>query len=120
VSTGDATVVEALVQIGAVVVPCVRAGRGSTVLVLGAGPLDRLAESPVFRQLSRASRAIGAVPPAGCEWTWLRDLIDGLGIERTKVVADRTLAELVQRFADECPDRLEGVVCMGEPSEAAD
>jgi pimeloyl-ACP methyl ester carboxylesterase len=99
-------IVEALVQIGSVEVPYVRAGRGEATLLLGIGKLRELAVSSTFRRLAAECRVIGAVAPAGCGTGWLRDLIDALGLDRPMLLVHRSLADLAGRFAAEHPERV--------------
>jgi pimeloyl-ACP methyl ester carboxylesterase len=107
-------IVEALVQIGSVEVPYVRAGRGETTLLLGIGKLRELAMSSAFQKLAADRRAIGAVAPAGCDTRWLRNLIEGLGLDRPTLVVHRSLAELARGFAAEHPDRVGVIACADE------
>lgn len=123
--------IEAVVQAGATETHYRRAGCGSTVLLLfPGGAADPLA-ALLFDRLARRFRVIAPLPPAGvvagsaegeqtAVSTWLRDLIDGLGLVRPGVVAGETLAAAVLAFSRTDPDRAGAIVTVsGDHADAA-
>jgi pimeloyl-ACP methyl ester carboxylesterase len=101
----------------------VRAGNGATVLLL----TRQHAEHPLFAALASAFRVIAPELPrhvagldgAACSAppfaSWLRDFLDGLGIQRVSVVADELFALDALRFCLAEPTRVD---CLVIPSEA--
>lgn len=111
-------VVEALVQAGRVETRYVRAGRGLPVLLLSRAGLLRTAESRLFRALAREFRVVApALAPDG-EYgvggvthpmdtrIWLRDVIEGLGMERPGLVAAASLAPMLASFLETEGERI--------------
>lgn len=122
-------VVEALVQVGTTETRYYRAGRGTPVLVLSRGPAGS-APTPLFAELSRHHCAIApelpAPPGGGAEGApsadaveWLRDVIDGLGLERPGLVVDEGLALDALELALGDPERVGDLVVLrcGSPGE---
>lgn len=94
-----------------------RAGSGSPVLLLfpdGArGPLG----GRLFSSLRARFRVIAPEPPAATppalaasRSTWLRDLIDGLGLVRPGIVADEALGVAALEFLLLHPERVSGLI----------
>jgi pimeloyl-ACP methyl ester carboxylesterase len=134
-------IIEAVVQTTDTETVYRRAGKGVQILLLvagsGSGTLQRtllhtLAEH--FRVFAPRfpPRANGALPAAdgttGAEVsTWLRDLIDGLGLERPSIVADERLGIAALSFALLDPERVDRLVMLcrdaaqpGYPQDALD
>ena len=125
-------VVEAEVHAGGTRTRYLRAGAGPTLLLLhGAGEraevwtlwIERLASR--FRVLAPdrrwRSRRRGPLPPgeAAARGTWLRDFLDGLGVETVRIVASGEGAEIAERFAAKYPERVTALLRV-DPAEAAD
>ena len=95
-----------------------RAGHGATVLLL----TRQHAEHPLFGALASAFRVIAPELPrhvTGREnevespppfVSWLRDFLDGLGIQRVSLVADELFALEALRFSLAEPTRVDCVV----------
>jgi hypothetical protein len=105
--------VEAVVQTGTVETPYRRAGSGVTVLLLtGGGWGAGAADGALFRVLAERHRVIEPGPcPTGrvgsAEWaSWLRNLLDGLGLELPRVVADPSSLVALEAFDRLHPGRL--------------
>jgi hypothetical protein len=111
-------VIEAVVQSGPEETRYVRAGQGATVVLLGQQPCDEIARSSTFLALAEKRRVFAAAPPAGVGHGWLRGLIDGLGLERPEVIAERSLAGLLAGFAEAHPDRVSSVSLLEEAGRA--
>jgi hypothetical protein len=116
------SVAEALVQVGATETRYYRAGRGTPVLVLSRAP-SAGSRAPLFAELSRHHCAIapelprtpgdGAVgAPSGDVAAWLRDVIDGLGLERPGLVVDEELALDALELALGDPERVRDLVVL--------
>src|SRR5688572_25453689 len=99
-------VIEAVLQVGTEVTRYVRAGEGETVLLVSDRPCEEVALSPTFLEMAERRRVIAATPPAGSDIEWLRDLIDGLGLESPELIGDRNVAPLLVRFAETHPERV--------------
>lgn len=97
-STGpSSTIVEALVEAGGVETRYCRAGRGTPVLLVARAGVE-VRGSRTFAELARhgcviapeppdpATTGAGGGPPRIADW--LRDVIDGLGLERPSLVVD--------------------------------
>ena len=110
--------IEAILHTGAVETRYVRAGTGETVLLLLSLPCAEIARSPTLRRLSERRRVIAAAPPPGCDVGWLRDLIDGLGLDRPELTGKRELAPLLLAFAEAHPERIAWVTLVDdEPTD---
>ena len=127
---GTGAVIEAVVVAGTMETPYRRAGRGATVLVLGApGLFDELTETMrVIEPLLLPPAAIGAVgagsddgagPPEDTAWhEWLQGLVDGLGLDRPAIAVAPELEAVARRAAARDPDRFGPVVAAGTVSQA--
>lgn len=83
-------VVEAVVQAQGMETHYVRAGRGPAVLLLRTGGGN--AADPLFVRLTTEFRVIAPVVPAVPSLAgWIRDVIDGLGLDRPSILADAML-----------------------------
>jgi pimeloyl-ACP methyl ester carboxylesterase len=111
-------VIEASVQSGSEATPYVRAGEGEVVLLLRAVPCAQIARSRTFLRMAGRRRVIGVTPPPGGGAEWLRDLIDGLGLDRPELMGDRGLAALLLGFAEAYPERVSWVT-LDEEEEPA-
>lgn len=122
---GDRTVVEAVVVTGTTETPYRRAGRGATVLLLGAGVLfDQLAETlrvveplriPPVREAAPADRTEA---PDDTAWRdWLRGLVDGLGLDRPALLVGAGLEAAVRRAVGEDPYRFGPVIEAGTAAQ---
>ncbi len=112
-------IIQAVVQTGELCTPYARAGRGPTVLLLVSGrAAGQATRERLLRELAPAFRVIAPEPPrccageeAPCPLTraqtraWLRDLVDGLGLARPALVADRRMAPAALAFALAEPER---------------
>lgn len=103
-----------------------RAGNGPPlVLLFAAGPAEPLAAA-LFAGLCAQFRVIAPVLPDGVGDAvplsrWLRDLLDGIGVERPWVVADEPLAGAVLAVMMAAPGRIGGAVAIGrDHAEAAE
>jgi pimeloyl-ACP methyl ester carboxylesterase len=106
-------VVEAVVQAHGVETHYVRAGRGPAVLLLRAGGSG--STDPLFVHLATDFRVIAPViPDVPSLAAWIRDVIDGLGLDRPSIVADAVLARraVLVVLADE--ERARHVAVVGE------
>lgn len=100
-----AQTVEALVQIGAVETRYQRAGQGSPLILLRA---EYAGADPLFERLATAFKVIApelsSCRDASCFEDWLRELVDGLGLDQPRVVvaADsvQALRDLLEGFRD--------------------
>lgn len=134
-------IIEAVVQTTDTETVYRRAGKGAPVLLLVAGSGSGVLERTLLHTLSEhfrvfaprfPPRANGAVPSAGETATvdvsaWLRDLIDGLGLERPSIVADESLGIAALSFALLDPERVDRLVMVcrdaaqpGHPQDALD
>lgn len=112
-------VVEGVLQAGAVVTPYARAGRGAAVLLLRDAPVAELAACRILVGLAAAFRVTAAGPPPGDRAGWLRNLIDGLGLDRPWLVADPSLGGWAREFAADHPERVRGVALLGSGGSQA-
>jgi len=106
-------VTSALFQAGPTVTAYRRAGSGAPVLLLfpggGADPLG----ADVFARLAERFRVVAPDVPDGIPFAaWLRDLIEGLGLERPGIVADGCFAGAARELAREDPERVGRVVAV--------
>jgi pimeloyl-ACP methyl ester carboxylesterase len=110
--------IEAVVHAGAAETHYRRAGSGAAVLLLfPGGAADPLA-ARLFDHLARRFRVIAPRPPAGIAAaepdggeaaplsSWLRDLIDGLGLVRPGLVVHGSLEPAALAFSRTDPDRV--------------
>lgn len=111
--------VEAVLQTGATETRYHRAGAGAPLLLLFTGAMTDPLGQALFDRLARRFRVIAPVIPAGVGAgapvpiaTWLRDLIDGLGLVRPSVVADEALAGALLGFSLIDPGRIDRVVAV--------
>jgi pimeloyl-ACP methyl ester carboxylesterase len=123
--------VEAVVQTGPTETRYLRAGQGAPVLLLFDGGAvaavaSQLLETLVseFRLLLPALTGNGidvADAGQGSFSTWLRNFMDGLGVDRFAVITTISYAEAIAAFATTDPDRIRGVVVLATGSpEVAD
>lgn len=110
--------VEAVVQAGPMTTWYVRAGQGLPVLLLMRQGPRTTSGAPLFRRLAAEFRVVAPVCPTG-EWvdsgpgdaaTWLRGLMDGLGLVEARVVVDESLAPALAPFLESDRDRVRGVL----------
>lgn len=115
--------VHAAVQVGEEVTAYVRAGRGRTVLLVGAGGSDDLPSPTLVEALSRDFRVVApahSVPGDGLGGRWICGIIEGLGLDRPALVWLGDDAWL-DAFVEAHGDRVGPVVSLpGERSEGAD
>src|SRR5688500_4011849 len=96
----------------------VRAGAGSPMLLLFPAGLDDALGAALFERLAERYRVVAPVVPAGVGGAgiplarWLRELIDGLGLEQPTVVADESLAGALLGFSLVDPARIAGVIAI--------
>ena len=109
------TGVHAVVDAGAVSTPYVRAGVGSTVLLLCSAARPSPLVAPLFAALTSSFRVIAPHDPRVCRPetnlsvafpVWLRGFLDGLGVERTAIVAQEEMAARALGFALSDPLRV--------------
>lgn len=108
-----------------------RAGHGPALLLLFAQGLDDPLGAALFHGLSAHFRVIlpmvpaavqGAATPGGAPVPasrWVRDLVDGLGLDRPGVVADEPFAGAVLAVMLAAPGRVGGAVAIGRDHAAA-
>jgi pimeloyl-ACP methyl ester carboxylesterase len=118
--------VEAVVQTGPTETRYLRAGKGAPVLLLFddgvvAAVASQLLETLVseFRLLLPALTGHGtdfADAGQGSFSTWLRNFMDGLGIDRFAVISTISYADAIADFATTDPDRIRGVVVLATGS----
>jgi hypothetical protein len=109
--------IEAVVIAGATKTTYERAGSGQPVLLLFPGrPRDPFAAT-LFEQLAKGARVIAPTQPRSDPSfdAWLRDLIDGLGLLRTTLVADEPLVGAALAFAQVEPERVGAFISVGRP-----
>jgi hypothetical protein len=96
--------VHATVLTGGIETPYRRAGRGQPVVLLARWPMAALFEQ-VFRQLSRDCRVLAPrPPPVGAPEalaSWLRDVMDGLGLTSPVLVVEAPFETAVRLAAAE-------------------
>lgn len=106
-------VTSALFQAGPTVTPYRRAGAGEAIVLLFPGGDAGALGAEVFARLAERFRVIAPDVPEGIPVAaWLRDLIEGLGLERPGIVADACFADAVRQLAREDPDRVGRVVAV--------
>jgi hypothetical protein len=98
---------------GEVDTPYTRQGRGETLLLLRDND-GRDADNPLAGTLAAEYRVIAPLAPPGFEtWVphrstdWLRNLLDGLGVERACIVAEARMAPSALSFAASDPLRVQ-------------
>lgn len=115
--------VEAVVQTGPVETKYVRAGKGAPVLLL----LDERAVTAVVSQLLEALTAefrlllpaidgdlvLNAPDGHAAFCSWLRDFMDGLGVDRFALIATAHYSAAVAAFMSTDPERIDRVVLLG-------
>jgi pimeloyl-ACP methyl ester carboxylesterase len=101
--------IEAVIQTATSEVAYRRAGRGPHVLLLTDGADDDRLRDALFSSLAEHFRVIAPVP-AHADPALLRDIIDGLGLERPSIVADEASGIAALAFALLDPERVDRVV----------
>lgn len=98
--------------------PYTRIGAGETVVLLRAAAGDDVSSSLVA-SLATRFRVIAPLWPSGVDaaslpesTVWLRDLLDGLGIEQATVVAEGALGPLALSFVLTDPLRVDRLVLL--------
>lgn len=117
----DRQIVKALVQTGSTETVYRRAGQGPT-LVLLLGPRSADERDRLLSSLARAFRVIDPTPPedVGDGWSsWLRGVVDGLGLQRPALVADPGTASRAEALARSDPHRF-GPVIVVQPGSDPD
>lgn len=118
-----------VVDAGSASTPYVRAGSGSTVVLLLARALDVDATgSALFAELSTCYRVIAlqlpAIPTSTCAGerneiaSWLRDALDGLGIDRANLVMDDELVCSTLSFTVADSARIAAIVLLSREAHA--
>lgn len=88
-----------------------RAGQGPPVLLLFPGGTEDELGAQLFDRLAARFRVIAPICPVGVELTsWLRDLIEGLGLIRPAIVADEPFGTASLGLSMREPDRVGAVV----------
>jgi hypothetical protein len=92
------TAVAAFVQAGAVETPYVRAGHGESVILVGAvAPVE---EDALFLHLATRYRVFAPIVVTSASCTsfdaWLRDFIDGLGLDQPRVLIQHTEPSILE------------------------
>lgn len=111
----------AAIRAGSVETRYARAGVGLPVLLLAA-PKGELPAADLFTALAGECRVFAPLHPQAdggeCPTTpaWLRDLVDGLGLERPAVIAAPPYAELARDFTINDIDRVGGLILLEEDS----
>lgn len=114
------TPVQAVLQTGAIETAYHRAGAGAPVILLFADALDDPVAARLFATLSEHFRVIAPLIPAGVAFApWLRDLIDGLGLDRPGLISEESLASSSLQFTLGDPDRVAGFVAVRRHGERA-
>lgn len=122
---------EAVLFAGATETTYRRAGAGKPVLMLFPGGLADPFAARLFEHLAAGARVFSPVQPANVGdghggqdrapafSAWLRDLIDGLGLVRTTIVADEPVAGAALAFAENEPERVAAVVAVRRGAHTA-
>lgn len=122
--------VEATIQTSSAETRYHRLGRGPTVLLLCAGGIEGEAGAALAAGLAEHFRVIApcppAVPPGGAGppppvTRWLRELIDGLGLVRPRILADEAHGVATLGFALLDPERVDRIAlvhCGARDAEA--
>ncbi|UJR78169.1 Hypothetical protein I5071_1960 [Sandaracinus amylolyticus] len=88
-----------------------RAGQGPPVLLLFADATADELGAQLFERLAACFRVIAPVRPAGVDIaSWLRDLIEGLGLIRPAIVADEPFVLASLALSTQEPDRVGAIV----------
>jgi pimeloyl-ACP methyl ester carboxylesterase len=105
---------EAVLQTGAVETTYTRAGAGKPLLLLFPKGLGDELATALFTRLAERFKVVAPVTPEGGQSLskWLREVIDGLGLEKPVVVAEETLVGGLLGFALVDPGRVGGVVAV--------
>jgi pimeloyl-ACP methyl ester carboxylesterase len=105
--------VRASVSVGANDTPYFRSGRGAPVVLLCDAPGE--GEPPLVLALAARFRVVAPkIAARGDAFAdWLRDFLDGLGLESACLVAVPSLSGETLRFAAEEPARVRAVVLLG-------
>ncbi|HVK83270.1 MAG TPA: hypothetical protein VM513_04135 [Kofleriaceae bacterium] len=109
---------EAVLQTGEIETRYVRAGTGAPMLLLFHTALTDPLAAALFAQLAARYRVVAPHVPAGVGSpgmplaTWLRALVDGLGLVRPTAIADESLAGTLLGFSLVDPGRIAGVVAV--------
>lgn len=107
---------EAILQTGSTEIRYRRAGRGSPVILLSREGVDAGLGAELFSWLAAGFRVIAPeLPgmrsdPRPVMRSWLRDLIDGLGLASPGIVADESAGVGALEFALLHPERTRGLV----------
>jgi hypothetical protein len=119
--------IEAVVQTATIETIYRRAGRGPQVLLVAADGEGEPLGRALFRTLAERFRVVAPcyVPPEGtgrapdraAVGVWLRDVIDGLGLDRPGIVADETFAGAAVEFASAEPDRVGRLAVICRPGD---
>lgn len=124
--------VSAVIQVGTIETRYQRAGCGSPVILLGSHGVADPTDALLFRALGERFRVIAPERPQVVAGeppfdtaeasvslsTWLRDMIDGLGLERPSIVADDGFGIAALSFALTDPERMDRLVVVSR--DAAD
>jgi hypothetical protein len=108
----NAQPVEASVQVGSTITGYHRLGSGPPLLVVRKG------NDPVWRVIlpvlaTHFRLLVPRVPDGEPDFDgWLRGFLDGLGVDGTRVVADRTQVREAIQFAAAEPERIEKLVLL--------
>ncbi|AKF09324.1 alpha/beta fold hydrolase [Sandaracinus amylolyticus] len=90
-----------------------RAGRGSPVLLLFTDATADALGARLFERLAAGFRVIAPTLPPGVEIaSWLRDLIEGLGLIRPAIVADEPFVVASLALSTQEPDRVGAIVVL--------
>ena len=121
---GGGPVVEAEIQVRGVSVRYLRAGRGTSVLLLLGDPVDEPRAGDAFASLARNHRVFRPLGPIPCGRDevehWLRGLVEGLGLRAPDVVADARLAPLLARLVRRNGGFVGRVVFLAPPGEGGE
>jgi pimeloyl-ACP methyl ester carboxylesterase len=121
VGSGDITIVEAEVHAGSARTPYLRAGSGPAVVLLHGSAEGVGVWVPWMSWLgARFCVLAPALPewktgddrfePRACPADWLRDFLDGLGVESVRMLARGDSIGIAARFADAYPERVSDFV----------
>jgi hypothetical protein len=109
----------AVVWAGGVRTEYLRAGSGAVVLLL-VGDHDGPGATEIIELLSSAFLVIAPSVPRGVPFaSWLSNVMDGLGIARACVVAERTFFAEAERFAAGAEGRVHRVALLEAGPEGA-